>query len=166
MKLDLYGEVTVNLGTTPQGQGHETTAAQVVADILGMKPDQVHVTAGFNQRQNTYVAFSGTYASQFAVTGLGAAEGAAEKLRGEIVSRGLRSPSAPRPQEIELAGRHVLRARRPRAGDPVHRHRRNLVYANNAALPDELRRRRSASTAATSTCRRSRFPTPSASAAT
>src|SRR5262249_26973028 len=35
VKLDIFGEIVVTLGTTPQGQGHETTAAQVVADILG-----------------------------------------------------------------------------------------------------------------------------------
>jgi CO/xanthine dehydrogenase Mo-binding subunit len=46
VRLDLYGEVTVTIGTTPQGQGHETTAAQVTADILGMRPEQVHVAAG------------------------------------------------------------------------------------------------------------------------
>ena len=34
VKLDIFGEIVVTLGTTPQGQGHETTAAQVVADIL------------------------------------------------------------------------------------------------------------------------------------
>src|SRR4249919_3854648 len=30
VKLDIFGEVVVTLGTVPQGQGHETTAAQVV----------------------------------------------------------------------------------------------------------------------------------------
>src|SRR6266511_1399046 len=34
VKLDIFGEIVVTLGTVPQGQGHETTAAQVVADIL------------------------------------------------------------------------------------------------------------------------------------
>jgi integrase len=32
--LDIYGEVVVSLGSVPQGQGHETTAAQVVAEVL------------------------------------------------------------------------------------------------------------------------------------
>ena len=54
-KLDLYGEVNVDLGTTPQGQSHETTAAQVVADILGCSPDMVTVSIGFDARHNTYV---------------------------------------------------------------------------------------------------------------
>ena len=46
VKLDIFGEIVVTLGTTPQGQGHETTAAQVVADILGCSVDDVHVRAG------------------------------------------------------------------------------------------------------------------------
>ena len=46
VKLDIFGEVVVTLGTVPQGQGHETTTAQVVADILGCTPDDINVRAG------------------------------------------------------------------------------------------------------------------------
>jgi CO/xanthine dehydrogenase Mo-binding subunit len=139
VKLDLYGEVNVNLGTTPQGQSHETTAAQVVADILGLRHDQVHVTAGFDQRQNTYVAFSGTYASQFAVTGLSAAQGAAEKLRKEIVELAAFALQA-EPEEIELEdGTCFVRGDRERAIPFIGV--ANLVYSNNAVLPMELRDR-------------------------
>src|ERR1051325_8592012 len=46
VKLDIFGEIVVTLGTVPQGQGHETTASQVVADILGCSPDDVTVRAG------------------------------------------------------------------------------------------------------------------------
>ena len=49
VKLDIFGEVVVTLGTTPQGQSHETTAAQVVADILGCDVDTVHVRVGPRQ---------------------------------------------------------------------------------------------------------------------
>jgi 2-furoyl-CoA dehydrogenase large subunit len=139
VKLDLYGEVNVNLGTTPQGQSHETTAAQVVGDVLGMAPDQVQVTAGFNQQQNTYVAFSGTYASQFAVTGLGAAKGAAEKLRREIVEVAAFALQA-EPDEIEIAdGVCSVRGDSERAIPFIGV--ANLIYANNAALPEEMRER-------------------------
>jgi CO/xanthine dehydrogenase Mo-binding subunit len=136
VKLDLYGEVNVNLGTTPQGQSHETTAAQVVADILGMSPDQVNVTAGFDQRHNTYVAFSGTYASQFAVTGLGAAMGGAEKLRAEIVKLAAFALEAEE-DDIELAdGTALVRGDEERAIPFIGI--ANLVYSNVAALPPEL----------------------------
>src|SRR2546425_743456 len=67
-KLDIFGEVVVTLGTVPQGQGHETTAAQVVADIIGCSVDQVNVRRGHDTWFNTHAGFSGTYASQFAVT--------------------------------------------------------------------------------------------------
>src|ERR671921_1128878 len=84
VKLDIFGEIVVTLGTVPQGQSHETTASQVVADILGVTPDDVTVRAGHDSYWNSYAGFSGTYASQFAVTGLGAVKGAAEKLAVEM----------------------------------------------------------------------------------
>ena len=36
--IDPLGGITVRLGTTPQGQGHRTVCAQVVADELGCDP--------------------------------------------------------------------------------------------------------------------------------
>jgi CO/xanthine dehydrogenase Mo-binding subunit len=135
-KLDLYGEVTVTLGTTPQGQGHETTTAQVVADILGVGPDDVHVVAGYNKASHTYVGFSGTYASQFAVTGLGAAIGAAERLRGEMVRVGAAMLGAGE-EEIELAGGMVRVAGDSERAIPFIGIAAT-VFSNVAELPGEL----------------------------
>jgi 2-furoyl-CoA dehydrogenase large subunit len=83
-KLDIYGEVVVAVGSCPQGQGHETTAAQVVADVLKIHPDMVTVRTGFDTERNVHTGFSGTYASQFAVSGLSAVHGAAQKLKAEM----------------------------------------------------------------------------------
>ncbi|HXM21690.1 MAG TPA: xanthine dehydrogenase family protein molybdopterin-binding subunit [Terriglobales bacterium] len=83
-KLDIYGEVVVSVGSCPQGQGHETTAAQVVADVLNIHPDRITVRTGFDTERNVHTGFSGTYASQFAVSGLSAVHGAAQKLRTEM----------------------------------------------------------------------------------
>jgi CO/xanthine dehydrogenase Mo-binding subunit len=83
-KLDIYGEVVVSMGSVPQGQGHETTAAQVVADVLNIPPQMVKVKPGFDTEQNAYTGHTGTYASQFAVTGLSAIHGAAVKLHDEM----------------------------------------------------------------------------------
>ena len=47
-----------------------------MADILGITPDDVHVRAGHDSYWNSHAGFSGTYASQFAVTGLEAVKGA------------------------------------------------------------------------------------------
>jgi 2-furoyl-CoA dehydrogenase large subunit len=83
-KLDIYGEVVVSVGSCPQGQGHETTAAQVVADVLNISPDLITVRTGFDTERNVHTGFSGTYASQFAVSGLSAVHGAAQKLKAEM----------------------------------------------------------------------------------
>ncbi len=83
-KLDIYGEVVVSVGSCPQGQGHETTAAQVVADVLNIHPDCITVRTGFDTERNVHTGFSGTYASQFAVSGLSAVHGAAQKLKTEM----------------------------------------------------------------------------------
>ena len=55
-KLDIDGGVVITLGSTPQGQGHETTTAQVVADELNIHPDMVTVRTGFDTEWNTYTA--------------------------------------------------------------------------------------------------------------
>src|SRR5256884_6565755 len=50
------------MGSVPQGQGHETAAAQVVADALGITPDLVNVRPGFDTAHNAYTGHTGTYA--------------------------------------------------------------------------------------------------------
>lgn len=136
VRLDLYGEISVSLGSSPQGQGHETTAAQTVAEVLGVPYTTVHVQAGYNTTTGTYVGFSGTYASQFAVTGLGAALGAARKLRAEI---GLVAAAAlgAEPDEIELADGSAGVIGDPERTIPFIGIA-NLVYTNVAALPAEV----------------------------
>jgi carbon-monoxide dehydrogenase large subunit len=40
------GHIDVVIGTQPAGQGHETSFAQVVADLLGVTADKVHIILG------------------------------------------------------------------------------------------------------------------------
>ena len=46
VRLDADGTATAFIGSTPQGQGHLTTAAQVLAERLGWPLDRVRVVAG------------------------------------------------------------------------------------------------------------------------
>ncbi len=135
VKLDLYGEVVVAIGTVPQGQGHETASAQVVADVLGITPDQVSARVGHDTRRNVYTGFSGTYASQFAVSGLGAVQGAVERLRDQILDLGALRLHVER-ENLELidGGVQVRNNPNQRLTFPDLA---NLVYANNAELPFE-----------------------------
>ena len=136
-KLDIFGEVVVTLGTVPQGQGHETTAAQVVADIIGCSVDQVNVRRGHDTWFNTHAGFSGTYASQFAVTGLGAVKGAAELLRDEMVKLAAFVLQAPE-EAIELSdGFARIKDGPPEAALPFMA-LGAIVNANNAFLPPDF----------------------------
>jgi carbon-monoxide dehydrogenase large subunit len=46
VRVHLTGTVTAFTGTSPHGQGHETGFAQIVADRLGVDPEQVEVIHG------------------------------------------------------------------------------------------------------------------------
>jgi len=135
VKLDIFGEVVVTLGTTPQGQGHETTAAQVVADILHCDVDTVNVRAGHDSYWNSHAGFSGTYASQFAVTGLGAVKGAADMLAGQMLK--LASMVFQCPEEaLELADGFARIKDNHEAALPFMA-LGAIPNANNAGFPDD-----------------------------
>jgi CO/xanthine dehydrogenase Mo-binding subunit len=133
VKLDIFGEVVVTLGTTPQGQGHETTAAQVVADILGCDIDLVHVRAGHDSYWNSHAGFSGTYASQFAVTGLGAVKGATELLAEQMKTLASMVFQCP-VEAIELADGFARIKDNPEAALPFMA-LGAIPNANNAGFP-------------------------------
>ena len=138
-KLDIYGEVVVAVGSCPQGQGHETTAAQVVADVLNIHPDMVTVRTGFDTERNVHTGFSGTYASQFAVSGLSAVHGAAQKLKTEMKRLGAFALQT-KEDDLEFrTGTQGPEIRATSSGKSINYWRlANLVNANSAALPPEL----------------------------
>jgi len=138
VKLDIFGEIVVTLGTTPQGQGHETTASMVVADILGVDPASVNVRAGHDSYWNSHAGFSGTYASQFAVTGLSAVKGATERLAEDIKKLAAGVLGADGPEGILLEGGFAKRADNPEAALPFFAVGA-IVNANNAVLSNEGR---------------------------
>jgi 2-furoyl-CoA dehydrogenase large subunit len=74
------GGITVRVGTTPQGQGHRTVCAQVVADELGVEPAEVEVLAEVDTSLSAWTVASGNYSSRFAGVGAGAVQAAARKL--------------------------------------------------------------------------------------
>jgi 2-furoyl-CoA dehydrogenase large subunit len=137
VKLDIFGEIVVTLGTTPQGQGHETTAAQVVADILKCSVDDVHVRAGHDSYWNSHAGFSGTYASQFAVTGLSAVKGATDMLRDEIFKLAGAVFGGVPAEALELADGGIRIKDNPEAFLPFMACGA-IINANNAGLPEDL----------------------------
>ncbi len=72
------GKVSVYVGTSPHGQGEETTFAQIVADELGVEVDDVDVIHG--DTANTPMGW-GTYGSRTTVIGGAAVLLGARKLK-------------------------------------------------------------------------------------
>jgi len=138
-KLDIYGEVVVAVGSCPQGQGHETTAAQVVADVLNISPDMIAVRTGFDTERNVHTGFSGTYASQFAVSGLSAVHGAAQKLKGEM-RRLAAFVLGTNEDDIEFGtGAQGPELRAKTSGKSINYWGlANIVNVNSAVLPPEM----------------------------
>src|SRR5260370_1124448 len=99
VRMDPTGEVIVTTGTCGHGQGHETTFAQIVADRLGVHPDQVRLRQG-----DTDLASYGwgTWGSRSVVIGGGAAGRAADLVAGRLkhVAAQLLEAS---PADVELA---------------------------------------------------------------
>ncbi|MGZ4395101.1 MAG: molybdopterin cofactor-binding domain-containing protein, partial [Gaiellaceae bacterium] len=78
------GGITVRLSTTPQGQGHRTVAAQIVADRLGVEPGEIKVLSELDTSTSAWTIASGSYSSRFAGVGAGAIAAAADKLAAKI----------------------------------------------------------------------------------
>jgi 2-furoyl-CoA dehydrogenase large subunit len=76
-----HGGVTVRLGTTPQGQGHRTVAAQVAADELGVEPADVTVLCEADTASTPWTIASGNYSSRFSGVAVGAVRQAARRVR-------------------------------------------------------------------------------------
>ncbi|MBI4593890.1 MAG: molybdopterin-dependent oxidoreductase, partial [Candidatus Rokubacteria bacterium] len=85
VKIDPLGRVIAILATTPQGQGHQTIVSQIVADELGLTPEDVTVVDEMDTFTRVWSISSGTYSSRFGSVGTSAVVLAARKLKAKLV---------------------------------------------------------------------------------
>lgn len=76
------GKVTVHTGSHSHGQGHDTTFAQIVADELGIPPEQITIVHGDTA---TVTQGMGTYGSRSTAVGGTAMVNAAVKMREKMI---------------------------------------------------------------------------------
>src|SRR5205085_3702561 len=82
LRLDSTGAITGSFGTASHGQGLETTLAQVIADELGARIEDIRIFQG----DSAVVAHgTGSYASRSAVLAGGAALLASRLLKGKVI---------------------------------------------------------------------------------
>lgn len=84
--VDALGSVSAMLDSLPQGQGHLTVAAQIVADVLGLKPEDITVNAELDTQKDAWSIAAGNYSSRFAGATAGTLYLAACKIRDKIAA--------------------------------------------------------------------------------
>jgi 2-furoyl-CoA dehydrogenase large subunit len=130
LTINPLGGITVRAATTPQGQGHKTVAAQVVADVLGVDPADVDVLSELDTTTDAWTVASGNYSSRFSGVGTGAVLRAADKVAGKL--RAIAAGElACDPEEVELRDGKAWNA-----GDSVSLRRlAGIAHWNPDALP-------------------------------
>ncbi|MET0328791.1 MAG: molybdopterin cofactor-binding domain-containing protein, partial [Luteimonas sp.] len=84
IQIDAVGSVSVHIASVPQGQGHRTVIAQVVADAFGLTPRDINVVTEMDTARDAWSIASGNYSSRFAAAVAGAAHIAATRLRDKL----------------------------------------------------------------------------------
>jgi len=100
IRVHLTGKVVLTMGTQPQGQGHETTYAQVIAHELGVPMEDVVVQ--HSDTQGTPFGY-GSYGSRTSSVGSTAAIKAAGKVK-EKARRYAAHMLEASPEDIEIDG--------------------------------------------------------------
>ncbi|HXL36971.1 MAG TPA: aerobic carbon-monoxide dehydrogenase large subunit [Ktedonobacteraceae bacterium] len=104
VRVESDGRIFASTGVTSQGQAHYTTFAQIVADQLGVQPQDVLVTTGDTQ---AFYWGVGTYASRAATIAGSAMHLAAVKVR-EKAKKVAADLFEAAPEDIELADGKVF----------------------------------------------------------
>ncbi|WP_323003216.1 xanthine dehydrogenase family protein molybdopterin-binding subunit [Denitromonas sp.] len=84
VSIDLLGSVSVTVASAPAGQGHMTVCAQVVADVLGLRPEQIVANVEFDSQKDAWSVAAGNYSSRFAGAVAGTVHLAAVKIRDKL----------------------------------------------------------------------------------
>ncbi len=100
--IDPSGHVTLRLCSTPNGQGHATVAAQIVADALGLAPEDIDVVTEIDTLTSAWSIASGNYSNRFAAIVVGAISQSAEKVARKLKILAADALEEP-PERIELA---------------------------------------------------------------
>jgi carbon-monoxide dehydrogenase large subunit len=103
VRITPAGRVSLVTGAAPQGQGHQTTLAQVCADALGVEVSDVDVLTGDTGRIGFGV---GTFASRSAVNAGSSTHEAATQVRRQVLEMAADELEAA-PEDLEIVERRV-----------------------------------------------------------
>lgn len=134
VSIDLLGSVSVVVASAPAGQGHMTVCAQVVADALGLRPEQIVTNVDFDTQKDAWSVAAGNYSSRFAGAVAGTVHLAAVKLRDKL-ARIAADQFGVAAEEIAFAGGKVFPRSAPERAIPFARAASSAHWAP-ALLPE------------------------------
>jgi 2-furoyl-CoA dehydrogenase large subunit len=86
VKIEKNGAVVFTLGSPSCGQSHETTASQIIADVLGVSPQKISLTGTFDSTLSPWGVSSSNSGNNFHLYDVGAVHGAAARLRDKVLT--------------------------------------------------------------------------------
>jgi 2-furoyl-CoA dehydrogenase large subunit len=105
--VDPLGAVTVTGDSVPQGQGHRTVLAQIVAQRLGLKPENIAVNLELDTQKDGWSIAAGNYACRFGPICSTVADMAAGKIRDKLARIAAARLNVPA-NELEFAGGRIF----------------------------------------------------------
>src|SRR6516165_10492420 len=134
LSVDPSGQVTLRLCSAPNGQGHATVAAQIVADALGLNPNDIDVVTEIDTLTSAWSIASGNYSNRFAAIVVDAVAKCAGQVAQKIKLLAAGALDAA-PEEIELREGYARVRGRSNKGLPF-RKAAARAHWDPAGLPD------------------------------
>ena len=132
--IDPIGSITVQADSVPQGQGHRTVLAQVVADALGVGLDDITVNTELDTQKDAWSIAAGNYSSRFSGAVAGTAHLAAMKLRDRLARIASPRLNVP-PEALEFADGKIFAADNPENAIPLRR-AAGIAHWSPGSLPE------------------------------
>jgi 2-furoyl-CoA dehydrogenase large subunit len=142
--LDPLGGISVTIDSLPQGQGHRTVAAQIVANVFGLAPTAIRVGAALDTARDAWSIAAGNYSSRFAGATAGTVHLAATRLKDKLARIAAAQLNVP-PEAVRFADGRVFAAGNPenslsfaRLGGTSHWAPASLPEPEDAALRETV----------------------------
>lgn len=110
--LDPLGGIVVRIDGAPNGQGHQTVVAQVVASEIGVRPEDIEVVTTLDTLTDAWSVSSGNYANRFSTIVIDAVASAAAKVAQKLKEIAAESLGVPADSIVLEGGAAIARSGR------------------------------------------------------
>jgi 2-furoyl-CoA dehydrogenase large subunit len=99
--VDPLGSIIVHIDSLPNGQGHHTVVAQIVADEMGVRPEDIEVVTDLDTFGGNWSVTSGNYSNRFSTVVASAVALASRKAAGKLRAVAAQNFDV-KPDQVEL----------------------------------------------------------------